>query len=276
MDTRKPSTPAPAAPGRGKLPSRRSWLLFAFVLLINYVVVSLFFPHDEPLTVPYTVFREEVGRDNVTAIYSRGTTIEGRFRAAVTWPTPEDVKQAGNKPPRTALDRRLLPPSHTSESFTTELPAFFNRDLEQFLIQHKVEISAVPIQQGGGLWTTILYFGPALLIIGFYVWMYRRAAQGGGMGMGGMFGIGRSRARRYDAADPAHRVTFEDVAGIDEAKAELVEIVDFLKDPDKYTRLGGTAPKGVLLIGSPGTGKTLLARAVAGEAGVPFFSMTAP
>src|SRR5512133_1485613 len=106
--------------------------------------------------------------------------------------------------------------------------------------------------------------------------MYRRAAaQGGGMGMAGIFGIGRSKARRYDASDAANRVTFNDVAGIDEAEAELVEIVDFLKAPDKYTRLGGTAPKGVLLIGAPGTGKTLLAKAVAGEAGVPFFSMSA-
>src|SRR5574339_498773 len=108
--------------------------------------------------------------------------------------------------------------------------------------------------------------------------MYRRASkQSGGMGGfgGGIFGMGRSKAKRYDAADAANRVTFDDVAGIDEAENELVEIVQFLKAPQKYTRLGGTAPKGVLLIGSPGTGKTLLARAVAGEAGVPFFSMSA-
>jgi cell division protease FtsH len=86
-------------------------------------------------------------------------------------------------------------------------------------------------------------------------------------------GIGKSKARRYDQTGP-DKVTFGDVAGIDEAENELVEIVDFLKAPDKYTRLGGTAPKGVLLIGAPGTGKTLLARAVAGEASVPFFSMS--
>src|SRR5690625_2842567 len=94
----------------------------------------------------------------------------------------------------------------------------------------------------------------------------------GGMG-GAMFGMGKSKARRYDQ-DQDNKVTFDDVAGIDEAENELVEIVDFLRDPDKYTRLGGTAPKGVLLVGPPGTGKTLLARAVAGESNVPFFSMS--
>ena len=269
-----PSSPTPPKTGRPRMPPRRSWAVFAILLLINWFVASLIFPQDAPLTVPYTVFRGEAGRNNVTAIYSRGTTIEGRFRAPVTWPTAEDIKQAGSEPRKTTIDKRLLPEPRTGVHFTTELPAFFDRNLEGFLIQHDVEISAVPIQQGG-LLSTLFSFLPALLLIAFYVWMYRRTQGAGGMGAGGMFGIGRSRAKRYDAADPGQRVTFEDVAGIDEAEAELVEIVDFLKAPDKYTRLGGTAPKGVLLIGSPGTGKTLLAKAVAGEAGVPFFSMSA-
>jgi cell division protease FtsH len=261
------------------LPPRKTWPWFLVVLVINYLLVSQFFPRaNAPITIPYTVFRDQVGSGNVTAIYSRGTAIEGRFKAEVTWPTPEQVKQSGNQQrPRTALDRELLPPPRSSLYFGTELPAFFDRSLEAFLIQHNVEIRAEPLQKSG-LWSSIATFAPALLLIGFYVWLYRRAAQAGGLGGamgGGLFGIGQSKARRYDAADAAQRVTFEDVAGIDDAKAELVEVVEFLKAPDKYTRLGGTAPKGVLLIGAPGTGKTLLARAVAGEAGVPFFSMSA-
>src|SRR5205823_795286 len=112
-------------------------------------------------------------------------------------------------------------------------------------------------------------FLPTVLFIGLLFWLMRRA--GNVQGMLGAFG--RSRARRYQPTGA--RVTFADVAGIDEAKEELTEIVDFLRNPDKYRRLGGRIPHGVLLSGPPGTGKTLLARAVAGEADVPFFSMSA-
>jgi cell division protease FtsH len=269
------STPSPAQADQtkgsplSKLPPRRSWLIFLAIVFVNYLVMRFLFPGPpEAITVPYTAFKEQVAKRNVAAIYSRGTSIEGRFKAAVTWPPesaakgPPDAKGLAQPAPRTA------------DTFTTELPAFVDPGLEKFLIDHEVEISAVPIREGGGLGTLLLGFGPAILIIAFYVWLYRRAAQGGGMGLGGMMGIGRSKARRYDA-DTENRVTFDDVAGIDEAENELVEIVDFLKSPAKYTRLGGSAPKGVLLVGAPGTGKTLLAKAVAGEAGVPFFSMSA-
>ena len=259
----------PKIPGPTKVPPRKVWLLFVIILLTNYVLVKVFFPDaNAPVTVPYTVFKQEVAKGNVKSIYSQGASIEGRFAAPVTWPPPNS-KNTESRP-------GLLPakPSRTAQTFTTTLPAFVDPGLEQFLITNKVEISAVPIQNGSA-WATLLYgFGPALLIIGFYVWLYRRAMQqSGGMG-GSLFGIGKSKARRYDQERDA-RVTFDDVAGIDEAENELVEIVDFLKDPGKYTRLGGAAPKGVLLVGAPGTGKTLLARAVAGEAGVPFFSMSA-
>lgn len=269
----RPSSPGgkPQQTKRGappSIPPSRAWLTFGFILLANYVVMKLFFTDpDAPVTVPYTVFKAEVTKKNVEAVYGRGESIDGRFIKAITWPPPDKDKEAA----KTGLNEK----PRSAKTFTTTLPFFLGPGLEDLLIQQGVEIRAEPIQSGGSAWKTLLVgFGPAILIIGFYFWMFRRAAkQGGGLG-GGLMGIGASKARRYDN-DADTRITFADVAGIDEAENELVEIVDFLKAPEKYTRLGGSAPKGVLLVGAPGTGKTLLAKAVAGEAGVPFFSMSA-
>jgi cell division protease FtsH len=265
-------------PGRA-MPPRRTWVSFLVILAINFALVRLLFPAaDAPTKVPYTLFRDQVAARNVEAIYSRGASITGRFRAPVTWPrdsvasdTSARVRARGTP----LFGRRARVEPRPVTDFATELPAFADPGLEALLIGSGVEISAEPIQQGN-TWLSLLFsFAPALLIIGLYVWLFRRAAKQGG-GMGGMLtgGLGKSTARRFDQ-ETQGKVTFEDVAGIDEAENELVEIVDFLRDPAKYTRLGGTAPKGVLLVGAPGTGKTLLARAVAGEAGVPFFSMSA-
>ncbi|MCC7039068.1 MAG: ATP-dependent zinc metalloprotease FtsH [Burkholderiales bacterium] len=258
------------------MPPSRTWLFFALVLLANYLVMrTLFPPAGEAIALPYTAFRDEVAKGNVEAIYNQGQSIEGRLRKAITWPIPGETVPA--PPGASRAEQRLREQPRTSDTFTTVLPTFVGSGLEAFLIDHKVEISAVSIQTGSSPLATLLFgFGPAILFIAFYVWLFRRAQQGmGGMGsLGGIMGIGQSRARRYDQ-EGAQKVSFDDVAGIDEAENELVEIVDFLKDPAKYQRLGGTAPKGVLLVGAPGTGKTLLARAVAGEAGVPFFSMSA-
>ena len=233
-------------------PPRRIWMGFLLILVANFAVTRLFFPSTDSITVPYTAFKEEIAKGNVASIYSQGASIEGRFKAPVTWPPA-----SAEKPPQgdaAPILRRFLPRNEprTASTFDTTLPAFVDPGLEAFLIAHDVEISAVPIKSGSS-WATLLYgFGPAILIIAFYVWMFRRAAGQGG-GMGGLMGIGRSKARRYDE-ESAPRVTFEDVAGIDEAENELVEIVEFLKDPKKYTRLGGTAPKGVLLVGAPRVG----------------------
>jgi cell division protease FtsH len=260
----------PAQQRRRKRPSlpRHIWLWFLVALLVNFVVTRYMVPPaDEPIVVPYTVFKAQVAAGNVAEIYAQGANVEGRFLAPVTYP-PEDVG------PSVGADRGQPSEPRTSLSFTTTVPAFVDPGLEALLVASGVEISAVPIRAGSSVLTTLLLgFGPALLLIGFYVWIYRRASRAG-MGGGGLMGIGRSQAKRYDA-ESAARVTFDDVAGIDEAENELIEIVDFLKAPERYTRLGGTAPKGVLLVGAPGTGKTLLAKAVAGEAGVPFFSMSA-
>src|SRR5258706_5869267 len=271
---RKPGDPA--APTQPGMPPRRTWIFFAVVLALTFLVARFLLPSAEsPITIPYTFFKQEVSKGNVASVFSRGDAMTGKFHNPVTYPTPEQQKAdaaAAEKKGPSILPR--VPP-RTSAAFGTALPTFASQTLEAFLIEHGVEISAQPTDESPHPLSTLLFgFGPAILIIAFYVWMFRRASQsGGGLG-GGLLGIGRSKAKRYDQQDGT-KVTFKDVAGIDEAKNELVEIVDFLKDPPKYTRLGGAAPKGVLLIGAPGTGKTLLAKAVAGEAGVPFFSMSA-
>ena len=124
-----------------------------------------------------------------------------------------------------------------------------------------------------GFWEILLSVGPTLLFIAVWIFIIRSMRSGGGGGMGGVFNVGKSKAQEY-GKDTIHDITFKDVAGQDGAKQEVQEIVEFLKNPKKYTDLGGKIPKGALLVGPPGTGKTLLAKAVAGEAGVPFFSMS--
>jgi cell division protease FtsH len=255
MRSAPPATPTAPIPQRFRRWWR--WLLFPALLVLNYLLILFVTPgQPQRVELSYTFFKQQVVADNVAQISTRTDTIQGTFRQPVVY-----------QPDLTA-------PAKTVSDFSTVIPAFADPGLETLLGAHGGVINARPLDQPSNpLLTVLLSFGPTLLLIGGFLWLSKRAA--GQMG-GGVFGMGKSRARRYDQTTVGDRaVTFADVAGIEEAKAELVEIVDFLKDPDKYTRLGGVVPKGVLLIGAPGTGKTLMARAVAGEANVPFFSMGA-
>ena len=232
-------------------------LIFALVLFGNYAFFSIFVPdRPRPTEIPYTVFKQQIEAANVAEVTSRADVIQGTFKQAVP------------------LQSSPGEPGLTMKEFSTVRPAFADPGLEALLAAQNAVINAHPLDEPRSWWLNLLLsFGPTLLLIGGFIWLSNRAAR---QARGGLFGFGRSRAKRYNtAAGGDERVTFADVAGIDEAENELVEIVDFLKDPSKYTRLGGVAPKGVLLVGPPGTGKTLLARAVAGEAEVPFFSMGA-
>ena len=259
MSSQPPPRPAaPPRPGQPVLPnpmrSTRLWVTLAIILLINVFITNVLLAPAQPTTatLSYDVFKEQVNLGNVVSVTTTGDAIAGVTK------TP--VKEA--------------PPSTVSAThFTTQRPSFANDGLEALLESKDVRINAKPANPPPPLWLTLLLsFGPTLLIVFAVLYLIRRAASAGGTG--GLLGaFGQSRARLYDPERPG--TTFADVAGIDEVKQELRELVDFLREPQKYERLGGMVPKGVLLIGPPGTGKTLLARAVAGEAKVPFFSQSA-
>ncbi len=198
---------------------------------------------DASIELTYTQFREQLSGDNileVTVVESR--RIEGELRA----PRIEEGQEYQN--------------------FTVMLPGEITPELLADLEQTEVEISGRLETRGWG--TLLLGALPWLLFIAFWIWIFR-TMQGGG---NRAFQFGRSKAKLISPDTP--KVTFADIAGADEAKEELEEIIEFLKDPQRFSRLGGRLPKGVLLVGPPGTGKTLLARAVAGEAGRPFFQMS--
>ncbi len=252
VEGRRPHEGEPGPEVAKRLPGgRRFWWMLVALLALNWLVVWLLPSGPKRLDVPYTFFREQVTAGHVAEVRSRGQDIQGEFKREVTYPPGEE--------------------GATSTRFKTVRPEFARDNLYATLVREKVVVSAEPLEQPRSLLATLLLsFGPTILLVLLFVWLLRRsaAALGGGLG-----GLGRSRAKRYEVSE--RRTTFDDVAGIDEAEEQLVEIVDFLKNPDRYRRLGAAIPKGVLLTGPPGTGKTLLARAVAGEADVPFFSLSA-
>ena len=235
--------------GQGPKPRPR-WVTGAIGLvgyLLFFGMLTLQDRLSGPQAIPYTEFKTQVAANNVAELFARGDSIEGQLKKPVAVPGGQDG---------------------TYQQFTTERPTFASDDLLTELTKGGATVRATPlVRQRGFLTNLLVSFAPILLLVAFYAWMFKRQ-QGA---MGGILGGGKQKR-----VDPETvRVTFDDVAGIDEVEAEINEVVDFLKNPDKYRRLGARSPKGVLLAGAPGTGKTLLARATAGEAKVPFFSASA-
>ena len=215
----------------------RNLALWVIIILLLVVLFNLFQPGSgqAPSTqVAYSDFLHQVQKGQVRDVVIQGRTVSGQLADGRTFAT-----------------------------YTPNDPT-----LVQDLTSHNVRVIAKPPAGENPVIALLQSWFPILLLIGFYVFFMRQMQSGGGRAMG----FGKSRARLL--TEKQGRVTFEDVAGIDEAKGELQEIVEFLRDPQKFQRLGGKIPKGVLLVGPPGTGKTLLARAIAGEANVPFFTIS--
>lgn len=228
-------------------PDSNHWLLplllmaFSIYYLVSFVAVS------RPEEISYSDFITQVESQRVESILIKGRDVKGRYFT-------------GNSPGSDGTDY----------DFHVIIPELEGQRLLDVLADQEVVIEVSADQ--APFWLQLLAgFLPWLLIIGFFVWS-SRALKGRLGGMGGMYGFGRSRARRHK--HDADEIRFADVAGLESAKQDLADIVDYLKQPDKYASMGATMPRGVLMMGAPGTGKTMLARACAGEAGVPFFSIS--
>ncbi|HTP66914.1 MAG TPA: ATP-dependent zinc metalloprotease FtsH, partial [Geobacteraceae bacterium] len=227
-------------------------LVLLFDLFYNMIVKQAV---EGGAEITYSRFRDELAVDNIKKVSIKGTAIKGEFRKKIKIPEmiqgKETIREVAN--------------------FGTVLPSIGDTGLMTDLMARKVELTAISTESSPFA-STIMYILPWILIVGIW-WLAMRGVKGQGPGTM-MGGFAKSGATMY-AGEKKINVTFDDVAGMENEKRELKEIVEFLKDPKKFERIGGKVPKGVLLVGPPGTGKTLLARAVAGEAGVPFFSISA-
>jgi cell division protease FtsH len=233
------------------------WRIVAAILLLMFFFYlwSQFFRLGAPQQYPisYSQFLEQLNSGNIKSIIIKELQVSGEFTKEITVQLP-----AGQKPA-------------SVKYFQTFLPTFQGQDLLNKLQDKNVAVT-VESPEKGLLWQVVIGVLPWILIIGVWILIMKRSQQVQG-GPGGLFAFGSSKAKLFDAKKSD--ITFKDVAGMDNVKQELRETIEFLKDPSKFTRLGAKVPKGVLLVGPPGTGKTLLARAVAGEAGVPFYSISA-
>ncbi len=269
----RPSGNQPGEPSPGPSRSRPrlpgwAWIAILVGLLAWNGFLLLGSAASQSVEIPYSDFFAQAKADNVAEVTLAGQAVTGTFRTAIPDPSASPSAAPSGPTAPTESPGTVAPPA-TYLNFTSTLPPIDDPALLPLLKSNNVVIDAEATGGTSILLSIALSVLPLLLLGGFLVYAGRRMQQS----QAGIFGFGGSRARVYDAERP--KVTFADVAGQDEPKVELAEIVEFLKHPDKYRRLGARLPRGVLLIGPPGTGKTLLARAVAGEAAVPFFIISA-
>jgi len=268
---------SPQQPGPPLSPWREfvTWIVILIFFSVWYIVVL--WPKAQPaVNIPYTAFLAQVQSGNVAKVRIVGDAITGSLVKPVPLPVSkeETTASAPSNPKNSPATRPLsdqsssaAPSTHTE--FQTTFPSAIGDP--NFIPMLEAHIVVVEVSHPASPWAIELLanWGPMLLLVGFFWWMGMKATQN----QAGLFGLGRSKARRYN--EDQSRVNFDDVAGADEAKSDLQEEVDFLRHPLKYHNVGARIPRGVLLVGPPGAGKTLLARAVAGEAGVPFLSLSA-
>jgi cell division protease FtsH len=229
------------------------YLFWGFILTMLLFMVFGSFNSPHYATIPYSVFKGQLNKNNVASVMFRGKQLQGDFRNDYI----DTIYRSGD--------------TIRYKTFSTIMPEIEDPSILSLLDQNKVTISAIPSDSSNWWASILLVLFPWLLLIGYFVYAGKRiSGQMKGFPGGGLFGIGKSRAKRFRKEIAS--VTYSEVAGLANAKKDLEEIVAYLKDPKKFEMLGATIPKGVLLMGPPGTGKTLLARATAGEAGVPFFS----
>jgi cell division protease FtsH len=269
----KPSKPNQKPPPPDPQGLRRGLIVWGLILmaLMIWNAITLWPRVNPQVNIPYTTFIDQLHANNIAKVRISGAEITGKFIKPLLWPKPAPVSSKTKAAP-TPRSKAFEPPSpapapHTE--FRTIFPQEMgDPDLISQLEAHQVVIDVAPPSSGWGFQLLISWM-PMILLIGFFWWMGQKATKG----QAGLFNFARARARRYSSNQP--QITFNDVAGVAEAKGELQEEVDFLCHPNKYHEVGAQIPRGILLIGPPGTGKTLLARAVAGEAGVPFFNLSA-
>lgn len=252
-------------PGAPKMPQFNAYWIYG-IILVSLVAISLFNVGQSPQTVPWSVFEDKIlpGGD-----ITRVVVVTNEGKAEITL-----KEEALDSYAEVLKDQSSLP--RTGPHFEVRIPTLDKLEEARKLAEEEGNMK-IPIEyeERTNLFRDFfMMMWPILLIVAIWIFIFRRmSSQGGAGGGGNIFNVGKSKARMFDK-ETGIKVNFDDVAGLVEAKTELEEIVEFLRKPEKFTELGGKIPKGALLVGPPGTGKTLLAKAVAGEANVPFFSMS--